>query len=300
MSAALTLGPLLFHWPAARRRDFYFRLADEAPVDTVHLGEVVCWKRAPLAEPDLERVIARLRVAGKEVVLSGLALVVDAREQRAMAELVRRDDLLVEANELGVAALLAGRPHAIGPFVNVYNEATLAFLAGKGAVRVCLPPELPAADLRALAAAGGPDLELFAFGRVPLALSARCFHARLHGRSKDSCGFVCERDPDGLPVHTLDEEPFLAANGIQTLSLTCCSLLAELPDLLAMGIRRFRLSPQAIDMVAVARRFREVLDGTTAPQAAAADLAAQAPRMPLSNGFLHGQEGHRLVARALR
>ena len=41
---ALTLGTLLHNWPADRRRDFYFRIADEAPVDTVCLGEVVCAK----------------------------------------------------------------------------------------------------------------------------------------------------------------------------------------------------------------------------------------------------------------
>ena len=29
---ALTLGPLFFHWPAERLRNFYFRIADEAPV----------------------------------------------------------------------------------------------------------------------------------------------------------------------------------------------------------------------------------------------------------------------------
>ena len=49
--AHLTLGPLLFHWPAHKRRDFYLRIADEAPIDTVYLGEVVCSKREPFFEP---------------------------------------------------------------------------------------------------------------------------------------------------------------------------------------------------------------------------------------------------------
>nr|MDA8251874.1 U32 family peptidase [Rhodospirillales bacterium] len=71
----LTLGPLLFHWPRARRRDFYFRIADEAPVDCVHLGEVVCSKREPFAAPDIPEIAGRLQAAGKQVVLSTLALV---------------------------------------------------------------------------------------------------------------------------------------------------------------------------------------------------------------------------------
>lgn len=45
--AELTMGPVLFHWPVETLRDFYFHIADEAPVDNVCLGEVVCHKRAP-------------------------------------------------------------------------------------------------------------------------------------------------------------------------------------------------------------------------------------------------------------
>ena len=37
----LTLGPLLYHGSAEQRRDFYFRIADEAPVSTVYIGETV-------------------------------------------------------------------------------------------------------------------------------------------------------------------------------------------------------------------------------------------------------------------
>ena len=46
----LTLGPVLFNWQPEAWRDFYFRIADEAPVTAVYLGEVVCFKRAPLFE----------------------------------------------------------------------------------------------------------------------------------------------------------------------------------------------------------------------------------------------------------
>ena len=46
----LTLGPLFFHWSAAEIGDFYARIADEAPLDRVYVGEVVCGKRAPLGK----------------------------------------------------------------------------------------------------------------------------------------------------------------------------------------------------------------------------------------------------------
>jgi len=174
--ARLTLGPLLFNWPAARRRDFYFRIADEAPLDTVCLGEVVCAKRAPFVAPHLAAIAERLRRAGKEVVWSTLALVMSARELEDLNEIASVEDALVEANDLGCARALRGRAHAIGPFVNVYNEDTLRFLAGRGAVRITLPVELPGAAIGVLtssAASIGTEVEVQAFGRMPLALSAR-------------------------------------------------------------------------------------------------------------------------------
>jgi len=293
---ALTLGPLLFNWPASERRDFYFRIADEAPVETVCLGEVVCGKRSALFAADLPAVAERLQRAGKEVVWSTLALVVGARDAKAAEDIIAGDGL-VEANDLGGVALLAGKPHAIGPFVNVYNEATLRFLVRGGACRVTLPFELPAESIRILAkAAGAAELEVQVFGRTPLALSARCYHARAHGRSKNTCDFVCDADPDGMDLATLDGRPFLAVNGTQTLSHSIGNLVGELPQLLAMGIHRFRLSPHRLDMVAVAETFRAVLEGRRSTEEACARLAELAPLAPFANGFYHRREGVALVA----
>jgi hypothetical protein len=58
-----------------------------------------------------------------------------------------------------------------------------------------------------------------------------------------------------------------------------------------MGIGRFRLSPHDTDMVAVASRFRDVIDGRAEPGAALEDLAALVPQGSFSNGFYHGIEG---------
>jgi collagenase-like PrtC family protease len=298
-AAALTLGPLYFHWPPEVRRDFYFRIADEAPVDSVCLGEVVCLKRMPFFEPYMDAVVERLRHAGKEVVFSTLALVMNAREMEAVRALAAAPDLFVEANDVSAIALLAGRQHAVGPFINVYNEGTLARLVAHGATRVCLPVELPATSLAPLAASNEAELEIHAFGRLPLAVSARCYHARYRELSKDSCQFVCADDSDGLEVETLDGVPFLAVNGTQTLSQAYYSLIAELEALRGMGIHRFRLSPQDTDMVAVARIFRDVLDGRETAAAASEDLARLVDHAPFANGFFHGREGAALAAAAM-
>ena len=291
-AARLTLGPVLFNWPAADKRDFYFRIADEAAVDVVYLGEAVCSKRTAFFDPYLPEAVERLERAGKEVVHSTLALIMSEREMEAVRALAAEPGLRVEANDMSGVALLAGRPHVVGPFVNVYNEDTLRVLVGGGADRVVLPCELPAPALAVLArAATGAELEVQVFGRLPLAVSARCYHARAHDLHRDGCRYVCAEDPDGMDLLTLDEQPFLAVNGTQTLSYAYCNLVRELPELRVMGIGCFRLWPHTVDMVAVARVFRDVLDGGEGAEAATARLAGLAGAVPFSNGFYHGREG---------
>ncbi len=291
MSGRLSLGPLLFNWPAEQRRDFYARIADEAPVDAVYLGEVVCAKRAPFSDPLLPELIERLERGGKTVVLSTLGLVVGEADRRLVRGLCEMEDRLIEANDLAAVELLAGRPFTVGPLVNVYDEATLAYLAGLGAERACLPPELPMAAIRALAAAQTAAIEVLVFGRLPLAISARCPHARAYGLAKDGCQYVCGEDPDGLPVATLDGQPFLAVNGLQTLSGAYASHLGRLAELTAADVTWFRLSPQTGDMAAVARLFRAALDGTIAAAEADVRLAALLPGVEFADGFLDGRAG---------
>lgn len=288
----LTLGPVLYNWQPDQWRDFYFRMAEEAPLDVVIIGETVCSKRSPFFADHMPAVVERLAVCGKQVVLGSLILVSLTRERHQMAELAANTDFMVEANDLSCLGALAGRPHAIGPFVNIYNEATAAYFARRGAQRICLPPELPMDSIRAIATAL-PDVttEVFAFGRVPLAISARCYHARLHKLSKDNCRFVCEKDPDGLPVTTLDGEPFLAMNGVQTMSHACANLLGEVDDLARAGVGALRLSPQRCDMAAVARTFRDVIDGSRDYEGAMRELSRLYPDAPFANGFVHGEPG---------
>ncbi len=293
----LTLGPLLFNWPAEEKRDFYFRIADEAPIDSVCVGEVVCSKRAPSFAPYVREVIERLARAGKEVVWSSLALVMSEQDRRDGRALATAEDLIVEANDISCAAFLEGRPHAIGPYVNVYNEGTLGYLAGRGAIRVTLPFDLTRDSLVNLARlVPGVDLEVQVFGRIPLAISARCYHARAHGLHKNNCQYICEADRDGMGLETLDGMPFLAVNGTQTLSYTVGNLIGEVDELRAMGIHRFRLSPHGVDLVAVAEAFRAVLDRRWTAREGLRRLAELVPFAPFSNGFYHACEGAALVA----
>jgi collagenase-like PrtC family protease len=296
---SLTIGPVLFNWPAEKWRDFYARIADEAPVDSVHLGEVVCSKRLPFYLDAVAGAIERLQRGGKKVVLSSLALITLPRERRDTAEMIRGAQCEIEVNDITALAYLGqDQPFRIGPYMNVYNESTLQALAKLGASSVCLPPEMPMDALRIVAAAArswNVNCEVWSFGRIPLAISGRCYHARIDGLTKDSCLFGCSRDSDGLDVNTLDGARFLTINGVQTMSHTYCNLIGDVDRLATAGATAMRLSPHSCDMVEISQVFRERLDGHLDTREAAHRICEACGDASFSNGFLFGDSGADMI-----
>lgn len=292
----LTLGPLYFNWSSDRIEDFYARIADEAPVTHVYLGEIVCGKRAPLTDAAIARAHDRLQRGGKTVVWSGLISPVNRRERRGTGELMEGAEL-AEINDFGALKHRQGQPFVAGPFLNIYNEAALSLMADLGCNRWCPRVELSLEAIAKIARANpGVETEIFAFGRLPLAHSGRCYHARQNGLTKDSCQYVCEKDPDGAAIETLDGTPFLAYNGVQTLSqgLHVCDTA---PDRLReSGIAALRLSPHTFDMVAVAAAYRAFLDGRTDAGGLVETLRPVLPDWPLVNGYLAGAAGRAWAA----
>lgn len=283
----LSLGPLQYFWPRERTLAFY-REAAGWPVDVVYLGETVCSKRRELGTRDWIGLAAELAGAGKDVVLSSLALVEAESELNAVNRMLDDGRFLVEANDLTTVQLCRerGRPFVAGPSLNVYNHRALAMLAEDGLRRwvpgveqglQLLEDLLAALDADGLAR---PELEVIAWGRLPLAYSARCFTARALDVAKDACGFRCIEHPDGLPLATREGEPFLRINGIQVQGEETTDLGPELPALRALGVDVLRLYPQARDMASVVEHF---------------DLARRSPLPPprrgAVNGYWHGQPG---------
>lgn len=289
----LTVGPNFFFWPAESVRAFYRDLAP-APVARVVLGELVCSKRLPFWQGEIPGAVETLLAAGKEVAVTSLALITLKRERRLTAELTGLG-LPVEVNDLtALAHVPQGQPFWVGPLVNVYNEGTLRWLIRRGATRVCLPPELTLESIAVLARVGreeGVPVEVWGHGRLPLAISGRCYHARLHDRMKDSCQFVCAEDPDGRDVETLDGQPFLAVNGVQTLSQSTASMAHQVEALAAAGITSLRLSPQSQGFGQVCAGYADRLAGRTSASALEAMLRPLVPGQRLSDGFPAGPSG---------
>jgi O2-independent ubiquinone biosynthesis protein UbiV len=287
----LSLGPLQYFWPREQVLAFYAEVAGW-PVDIVYLGEIVCPKRRELRLEDWLEIGAWLAESGKEVVLSSLTLLEAGSELGVLRRLCRNGRFPVEANDMAAAGILAqaGSPFVGGPTLNVYNPRTLAVLARLGMTRWVLPVELSGATAGALiATAPGNPCEVFAWGRLPLAWSARCFTARAQDRPKDHCRLACLADPDGRLLRTREDQPFLVLNGIQTQSALTQDLAPWLGELRAAGVAVLRLSPQATGMAEVVRQFDALRRGTAAPGTLAA-LAALAP-VGTCDGYWRGTAG---------
>ena len=231
--------------------------------------------------------------AGKEVVLSTFELIESDADLRTMHAVAENGAFRVEANDMAAVRSLAGKaPFVAGPFLNVYNAATLSLLADLGATRWVAPVELSREGIAAVVAEGpaGIETEVFAYGRLPLAVSARCFTARYNNLTKDHCEFRCIEHPDGLALDTQEGQHFLVLNGVQTQSASVQSLAPEIDSARAAGVGMLRLSPQSTRMGEVVAVFREAADGALAPREAAARLA---PLMPAAacDGYWHGKPG---------
>jgi len=177
----LSLGPLLYYWSRDDVLAFYAEAANW-PVARVYLGESVCSRRHLLRLPDWLVLAEQLTAAGKEVVLSSQTLIESESDLKTLRRMVSNGRFRIEANEWGAVRLLseAGVPFVAGPTLNVYNPETLDVLAGLGAQRWLPPVEMSRATLASLLehAPAGIETEVFAYGRLPLAYSARCFTAR--------------------------------------------------------------------------------------------------------------------------
>jgi collagenase-like PrtC family protease len=288
----VSLGPIPYFWERERVFDFYAHVL-EAPVDIVYLGETVCSKRRALRLPDWMDIAERLTAAGKEAVLSTLTLIEAESEAAYMRTIAENERFAVEANDMAAVNMLEGvTSFVVGPHINVYNSRTLALMARAGARRWVMPMELDRDTLAAIQAQrpAGIETEVFVFGRLPLAFSARCFTARAHNLSKDECGFRCADYPDGMPLRTREGQSFLSLNGIQVQSGETYNLVNEVGDLRALGVDVLRLAPQAQGMFEIVDAFRGVMDGHRESSAVAAMLEPY-QAYGSCNGYWHGVPG---------
>lgn len=294
MTIRLSLGPNLYYWSKQQTLDFYRQMA-KTPVDIIYLGETICAKRKQMRTQDWLDLADELSAAGKEVVLSTLALSEAESDIKTLNRICSNQQYMVEANDMGAVNLLQGKAFVSGHSVNVYNQQTMNVLAKVGLKRWVMPVELDKDTLLDLHQQKPENIEteLYAFGRLPLAYSARCFTARAHNLQKDDCQYRCLDYPDGLLMNTQEDQNFLNINGIQTQSAQSYNLLSELGSIKDSGIDILRLSPQSQHMEKIIQIFHDCIHQNMDIEQANSQLQ-QLACGGVCNGYWHGVAGIKL------
>ena len=296
----LSLGPILYYWDREKTFDFYQQVAD-SPIDIVYLGETVCSKRRIMRDEDWFAIAEDLERAGKEVIISTLTLLEASSELSKLKSLCENGKYTVEANDMAAVNLLSGKQTFVsGPAINIYNSGTLRFLAKQGLKRWVLPIELSKDTLSSIQDERPDNIEteIFFYGRLPLAFSARCFTARSHNLQKDDCQYRCLDDPDGLLLSTREDDPFLVLNGIQTQSAKTCNLITDIDDMKKLGIDVLRISPQSKSTVEIINIIHDCLHNNKSIQDAANEIESLTPTGSC-NGYWHGDAGMESVKQHL-
>jgi O2-independent ubiquinone biosynthesis protein UbiV len=292
----LSLGPILYYWPHQKVADFY-QQAIESPADIIYLGESICSKRQELRTPDWLELAAELLESGKEVVLSTLALIEARSELSSLRKICDNSGCLIEANDIAAVELLSEKklPFVAGTSINIYNAHTLHILHKAGLQRWVMPVELNRTtlkniliDAQKMGFADKIETEIFSYGRLPLAYSARCFTARAKDLPKDDCQLKCIDYPDGIPLHTQENQSLFTINGIQTQSGQIYNLLDEYSTMAEIGVDIMRVSPKSTGTFEVLEQFNRAICGEeTTAQLIASDLKNE----EFCNGYWYGLPG---------
>ena len=286
-----SMGNLQFYWEKDTVLDFYQKVAD-SNVEHVYLGESVCSKRRELRLDDWLEVGRELSKKGKSVVLSSLALLEAKSELATLKKVCLNGELNVEANDFGAVEILtdAKIPFVAGAALNIYNQHDLKVLLDRGMQRWVIPVEL-SRDWLVNVIAGCEELgirdrietEVYGYGYLPLAYSARCFTARSEDRPKDQCGLCCIKYPDGRKIDSQEGLELFRMNGIQTMSGSIQNLVNDLPSMEGL-----------VDIVRMSPHSLEVFDWLDTFQQAVRDNK----RIPLQgycNGYWHKIEGMKSI-----
>lgn len=264
-----SLGPILYYWDRQKTIEFYDQVA-QCDFDIVYLGETVCSKRRELTIKDWLALSEHISSQGKQVVLSTLTLLEAASEYKALSKLINSSDYLIEANDMAAVHLChqRGLSFVAGAALNLFNHQALHQMVSLGMVRWNPPLELSRQVINECLSnyrkiyhpAAVFDTEVFVYGHMPLAYSARCFTARSEDRSKDDCQRICLNYPAGKTIRSQEGQKLFVMNGIQTMSGLKQNLIRDLTSVQKVA-DVIRLSPEQFDMQKDLIKFKSVLSG---------------------------------------
>ena len=236
-----------------------------------------------------------------EILPSELARAVDVARQ---AWLAGADAFIVQ--DIGLARELKRLvPQAalhISTQMNTHSAAGIAAAAQMGAQRVTLARELSLAEiaeLSALAAEFGMEVECFAHGALCVCYSGQCLMSSMIGGRSANRGLCAQACRLPYELHRADRDEALPSDGEHLLSPRDLCSIDILGDMAAAGVASLKIegrmkSPDYV--YAVVSVYREVLDsGLPATDGQRARLAEAFSR-GFTTAYLHGKRGNEIMS----
>lgn len=257
----ISLAPIDFYWTKSVVNSFYQKVC-QSEVDTVYLGETVCFKRKELVLNDWIDIALQLQEAGKKVVFSSLTLNSMASELSQLNKIAGLD-FEFEANDISAvqAAMNIDKPFICGPTLNIYSAESLQSFKKLGANHWVAPYEATGRQIKQITNENLMTSEVFSYGFIPLAWSARCYTARHLGLSKDQCKLACIDYPKGIAVLSQEGQPVFNLNGIQTQSGQIQNYLSIVDKLQQAKVNQIRLSMDSIEALDNVGLFKKAIHG---------------------------------------
>lgn len=238
----ISMGPAPLNWGREKLFEFY-ETALESGIEDIYLGEVTCPERANKFKDLLLSLARMIKAGGRKLYISSYALVTKSEDLEDIKELLEIADGL-EVNSFAYLDNGYRNDLIAGPFLNIYNSPSLEFLSKIGFQRVVLPYELGLDSIKDIASQTSLEVEVFASGRVPLAISRNCYTLRAEGGDESECRMLCLQHPEGLTLETLDGTRLFRVNGKEILSDEIHSSRDKLEELEKAGVSVARMMPQ--------------------------------------------------------
>lgn len=127
------------------------------------------------------------------------------------------------------------------------------------------------------------ETEVYGYGYLPLANSARCFTARSEDYPKDQCGLCCIKYPEGCKVDSQEGLELFRMNGIQTMSGSIQNLINDLPSMDGL-VDIVLISTHSIEALDWVENFNDALEAKNRISLAG-----------FCNGYWHKIEGMKAI-----
>jgi U32 family peptidase len=292
------------YWPQ-------LRAAIEAGADSVYFGLKHFTARAKVgfSLSELPEVLATLHRRGVKGFVTFNTLVFDHELEEAASTIraiagAGADAIIVQ--DLGVLRIA----RRIAPELEIHASTQMSVtnadgvrLAERlGASRVTLARELSLAEVRAIRAATGCELEIFVHGALCVAYSGQCFSSEAWGgrsANRGQCAQACR-----LPYEMLvDGQVKPLGDARYLLSPGDLFALRQIPEIVEIGISALKIEGRYKDadyVALVTRAYREAVDaawaGRPQPPDAARELQLeQVYSRGLAPHFLHGTNHQAVV-----